>query len=402
MTSREDLDNLHHANDLIIRRAISALDAVWATLDKSDFEAVRKTMSDFIPKLVSSYGDLAAGAAAQWYAGLRAGDDDFTADLADPVSENDVLRDSHKALRSLGTSPIEDVQGNLAGAVQRQISYMARATVARNVKLDPKKPRFARVPRGARTCAFCTMLASRGWVYWSKEAAGITHRFHAGCDCQIVPEWKRGSIHFDGYDPDDLYEMYSRACDKLGTTDESEVLQLMRKQHPERLTDGSWPPLPKGQSPDGTLHLATYEKHRRRVMELKWERGLWDDDTKLVPPEVPAEPPEWRPDDIPVLRAKELNHIWYSNADGWQVIRGGHEAGYGWIADRSEFDQRLSREDILRAAAKALQTHRDEWENRTSGALHFDVRGFKVYVSWSFRKGRGRVTTISPDERGSR
>ncbi|MDK9341358.1 hypothetical protein [Propionibacterium freudenreichii] len=239
MTSREDLDNLHRANDLIIKQAISALDGFWSKLDKTDVKAVRKAMADFVPKLVSSYGELAAGAAAQWYADHRPGKDDFTAELADPVTEDDVIRDTNEALRSLGTSPIENVQGNLAGAVQRQIAYMARATIARNIRRDPKHPRFARVPRGARTCAFCTMLASRGWVYWSKETAGLAHRFHRDCDCQIVPEWKRGEIHFDGYDPDEMYDSYCQARDELESTNESDVLRLMRKQHPERYSDGS-------------------------------------------------------------------------------------------------------------------------------------------------------------------
>ena len=245
MTRREDLDNLRRANGLIIKQAISALDGFWSKLDKTDVKAVRKAMADFVPKLVSSYGDLAAEAAAQWYADLRPGKDDFTAELADPVTEDDVIRDTHEALGSLGTSAIEDVQGNLAGAVQRQIAYMARATIARNIRRDPKHPRFARVPRGARTCAFCTMLASRGWVYWSKETAGLAHRFHRDCDCQIVPEWKRGEIHFAGYDPDKMFEQYAGSVDVVGSSfDTKAILADMRRRHPEALTDGVVKKLP--------------------------------------------------------------------------------------------------------------------------------------------------------------
>ena len=46
--------------------------------------------------------------------------------------------------------------------------------------------RFARVPSGTETCTFCRMLASRGFVYWSRETAGELDHFHRGCDCRVV------------------------------------------------------------------------------------------------------------------------------------------------------------------------------------------------------------------------
>ena len=67
--------------------------------------------------------------------------------------------------------------------------------------------RFARVPSGATTCEFCLMLASRGFVYASAEAAGRVDRFHASCDCVIVPE---DGVIPDGYDPDALYEKWEK------------------------------------------------------------------------------------------------------------------------------------------------------------------------------------------------
>src|SRR5699024_3331789 len=67
---------------------------------------------------------------------------------------------------------------------------------------------YARVPTGSDTCAFCIMLASRGFVYSSSKAAGELSKFHGDCDCAIVAE---DGVVPEGYDPDELYEKYQNA-----------------------------------------------------------------------------------------------------------------------------------------------------------------------------------------------
>ncbi|ARO11710.1 hypothetical protein BMR99_03490 [Propionibacterium freudenreichii] len=240
MTDRDDLNHFHEANDAIQRRAINDLNKFWARLAKSDPKAVRAAMDLFVPQLIASYGELAAEAAARWYEELRPADKkNFQAELADPVSDDIIEADVAEALGASGAWDTEAVQGSLADAIRRQVFYMARATVARNIAHDPKRPRFARVPRGAVTCAFCTMLASRGWVYYTAKTAGITRPWHRKCDCQIVPEWKRGNIHFAGYDPDKMFEQYAESVDAVGSSfDTKAILADMRRRHPEALTDG--------------------------------------------------------------------------------------------------------------------------------------------------------------------
>ena len=61
--------------------------------------------------------------------------------------------------------------------------------------------RFARVPQGGDTCTFCAMLASRGFVYWSRETAGEFSQYHKHCRCLIVPDDGTGEV--EGYDPDE-------------------------------------------------------------------------------------------------------------------------------------------------------------------------------------------------------
>ncbi len=68
--------------------------------------------------------------------------------------------------------------------------------------------RFARIPQGGETCTFCAMLASRGFVYWSRETAGEFNHYHAHCRCLVVPD--DGSGEVEGYDPDEWYSRWKK------------------------------------------------------------------------------------------------------------------------------------------------------------------------------------------------
>ena len=81
--------------------------------------------------------------------------------------------------------------------------------------------RYARVPSGRETCAFCFMLSSRGFVYWSERDAGADgYEYHPHCDCIIVPGFSKDSgVHPDeqieGYKPTELYKRYKKCEDTI-------------------------------------------------------------------------------------------------------------------------------------------------------------------------------------------
>lgn len=102
-----------------------------------------------------------------------------------------------------------------------EVKKAAAECIKANAARDKRKPRYARVPDGAETCAFCIMLASRGPVYLSADRAGEGNHFHSDCDCRIVPVWgsryqrteaggviRRGGTQIEGYDPDALFDEY--------------------------------------------------------------------------------------------------------------------------------------------------------------------------------------------------
>ncbi|MFR0556537.1 hypothetical protein [Pseudoscardovia radai] len=98
-----------------------------------------------------------------------------------------------------------------------------------DIAADPTRPRWAHVPHGRVTCAFCTMLAGRGFVYTSEEAAGggLGNKYHNNCDCEPVPTW--GEAKLAGYDQTRYEGMYRSACKALGDgASYRDVLSRMR------------------------------------------------------------------------------------------------------------------------------------------------------------------------------
>lgn len=98
-----------------------------------------------------------------------------------------------------------------------------------------KKARWARVPVGATTCAFCVLLASHGFYYLSEQSALYKEngdKFHDCCDCEVVPAFsdEAGVI---GFDSDMYLDQYKDAIaqDSKGRVDLNGTLKNMRQQY---------------------------------------------------------------------------------------------------------------------------------------------------------------------------
>ncbi|WP_246815485.1 VG15 protein [Alloscardovia sp. HMSC034E08] len=130
---------------------------------------------------------------------------------------------------------IDDLQASLADLMRAS----DRLTTDRNMRIDPAQPRWARVPTGFETCAFCAMLAGRGFEYRSAESAGLENSYHSRCDCQIVPEWNGHSMPVQDYHPEQYAKMWDKAVKATKSKDYRERLKTMRKQNPTKLKDGT-------------------------------------------------------------------------------------------------------------------------------------------------------------------
>lgn len=103
----------------------------------------------------------------------------------------------------------EDAAVDLINRVVKEVENGGRKTLIRAVQSDQRAVGWARYDPIPPTCAFCTMLISRGPVYLSAKTAGLNTddataeqlfaaknqqaldalatRFHPGCTCAVIP-----------------------------------------------------------------------------------------------------------------------------------------------------------------------------------------------------------------------
>lgn len=84
-----------------------------------------------------------------------------------------------------------------------------------------QRVKWARVPTGLETCAFCFMLASRGFAYLSERSASEGHHgYHDNCDCVVVPGFEgpdgNPRVKVDGYNPETMYKNWLSCARTVG------------------------------------------------------------------------------------------------------------------------------------------------------------------------------------------
>ncbi|WP_433597915.1 hypothetical protein ACQPXH_19180 [Nocardia sp. CA-135953] len=165
---------------------------------------------------------------------------DFPADVPESTDTADDAVDTPE----LEEPTPEEVLARLSRKTQRLIMQPARDTIVESAERDPADARWARVPKGEVTCAFCLVMASRGAVYTSRAAAvsvigrrgrtrgkrALGEDYHDFCDCEAVPMWDDDDWP-EHYDPDALYETYLEARDAAHSGDLNKILAKLRELH---------------------------------------------------------------------------------------------------------------------------------------------------------------------------
>ena len=184
-------------------------------VDFSDWTRAAEQLRQIVERIVMEYGLISAEIGAQWYEycrslGIGSG---YNATL----SEVDASR-----LRSSVNSEIDrlfageigtgKLASNLASLVSDSVYYASRDTVLANLESEyeaavssgnrkmAEQCGYARVTTG-HACAFCIMLASRGFAYSSEKSATKTKSgdsYHPNCRCVAVPFAHAGNI--SGYE----------------------------------------------------------------------------------------------------------------------------------------------------------------------------------------------------------
>lgn len=185
---------------------------VLAATDINDGRAVRAVMR----AICQTSNEQAQELATAFYRGLslietgrdvrlrvESGWDEVATDVAVSAILRDCEGDPDALAKQLGTR------------LSYEISRASKRGVWRAGKADGRQVRYARVPVGVETCAWCLMTAGLGFWYMTEESASHSH---AHCDCVIVADMVErpgtGDYHdvrIDGYDSSEYREMWQRA-----------------------------------------------------------------------------------------------------------------------------------------------------------------------------------------------
>lgn len=181
----------------------------------------------------TKYGEGAAAASCEMYDAI-AKESGVDVPDAEPA-ETATYPEAGKAVNgTLKTGNAEIV----AGSVGRMVKMAGVDTMMKNAIRDGAE--WAWIPQGNETCAFCIMLASRGWQRASKAALNGDHadHIHAHCDCMYAIRFD-SETNVEGYDPEKYKAMYDEA---EGDTWEEKLNSMRREisKHDDRKLVGSY------------------------------------------------------------------------------------------------------------------------------------------------------------------
>lgn len=244
MPSRESIESYRKRQGALADAVEDALERFVRGLDLTRPETSRDALLEFVPALVDRYGPVAAEMAAEWYDELVEQAPGPRPFKATPVQANiaktDIQATTRRLAGGLWGNPLAELLPGLLASTGKWVQQSGRDTIISNAKREGV--RWARVPQGKKTCAFCLVLASRDAVYISKRTASSTRdgeRFHSHCDCQAVRIASQEDYP-SGYLPDDYYAMYNASAEAVGTRmDIKPIVKDMRKRFPDRVTDGN-------------------------------------------------------------------------------------------------------------------------------------------------------------------
>lgn len=201
---------------------INGIKDAWSSTEQ---EALVEQLTQLADDILASYGDAAATVSANLYAEIAemSGILHGGLQIADPMAHDRIKRRIDKLMGQYQDGEFFDYEGfleALKSMIRSAVRGQAGRTILDQVERDSDryKVRYARVPMGNETCAWCIMLASQGYVYKSEKSAlyrkgksgfrSAAEHFHDNCDCIVVPVFGDGSI--EGYDPDEYLAIYQK------------------------------------------------------------------------------------------------------------------------------------------------------------------------------------------------
>lgn len=178
---------------------------------------------DYAYSVSNAYGESAASIACEFYDAVAAASN-ANISSAEPAPTA-TYQEVAKAIRGTGKSENIDLMANSIG---RLVKMAGVDTTMQNALRDGAE--WAWIPSGD-TCAFCLVLASRGWQKASKKAikGGHAEHIHANCDCTYAVRFNR-ETNVEGYDSTLFLDIYENA---EGDNPEEKINSMRRALYAE-------------------------------------------------------------------------------------------------------------------------------------------------------------------------
>lgn len=175
-----------------------------AFIRKNGF-ANTEAIIDYAYALATKYGEGSASLAAAMYDAIAGMQSAIvpSAELASTASYTDVAKAVYATKNS---------EANLVNAVSRLVKQVASDTMLQNAERDGA--RFAWIPHGGETCAYCLMLAGTGWHEAGKNTLNgkYSGHVHSHCRCEYCIDFK-GDMVVGGYDVSKIRKKIASAYD---------------------------------------------------------------------------------------------------------------------------------------------------------------------------------------------
>jgi hypothetical protein len=249
-----------HTLQGVSQQARDAFLVAAAEVDFSDWAEAAEQLRQIAMAVTDAYGLAAGELGAQWYEYCRAMKygSGYRA-IVGTTSRYGIKSDCDTVIDKLfkGTITEDALIGALAGVVVDHIQTRARDVIEDNLDIEYKAARasgndrfadeigYARVPN-AGACAFCIMLASRGFVYRSEYTATTSKRtgdrYHEHCTCTAVPFHQAGTIKGYGKKLAQYEDTYldARSMWKSGNMPDElkQRIDTARAEHAQKVADG--------------------------------------------------------------------------------------------------------------------------------------------------------------------
>ena len=178
MATQAELEQSRRALNAISRRAKADVNGVIRdALAAGDTAAVMRSLIGVYPDVVGEYGAASAALGA-----------DMVEAWADDLRVRPSLRMARPLDASAARAAAEWALSRSAGSLDVMTDKLVKDPYRITIQASSEASGvgWARVPMGAKSCAFCLVVASRGITYKTEQTAGGGTPYHGGCDCQVV------------------------------------------------------------------------------------------------------------------------------------------------------------------------------------------------------------------------